>query len=251
MNPIPVSTAFDEELFGFDFLAEVPREEIAEYDTDAEGHEGVWRTIRGRRVFIRDGETLTKALERSLQSQQGEPVLTNAQLNEMEPRWSTIKDVKLRQKLSDVVEEYSNSETYEEINGALRKGDPYAWTTGPQQRAIRSLDEAFRTVGKPLSAGTTLYRVIGNLPHFKLSVGSSFEDRGFTSTTAELGFAQDIQTELKGSSLFRIRVGSVPNVIVPIGARGVKEVILPRGGSFKITGQHKDGSFEAVYAPRH
>ena len=39
---------------------------VAELAQDAEGNEGVWRTIRGRRVFIREDETLTEALGRSL-----------------------------------------------------------------------------------------------------------------------------------------------------------------------------------------
>lgn len=48
----PAVSAFDEELFGFDFLAELDREpvedDVEEYAVDAEGHEGVWRTVRGR-----------------------------------------------------------------------------------------------------------------------------------------------------------------------------------------------------------
>lgn len=32
---------------------------------DEQGFEGVWRTVRGRRVFIRSGEELGKAMERS------------------------------------------------------------------------------------------------------------------------------------------------------------------------------------------
>ena len=34
-------------------------------ERDAEGYEGVWRTIRGQRVFIRVGEDLESAMDRS------------------------------------------------------------------------------------------------------------------------------------------------------------------------------------------
>ncbi len=36
-----------------------------------EEKDGAWRTIRGKRVFIRDGESLEQALERSKKAYKG------------------------------------------------------------------------------------------------------------------------------------------------------------------------------------
>ncbi len=66
MNTQPVASEFDEELFGFDFLAEIDRELINDQEDFAENEDGVWRTVRGRKVFIKEGETPTQAIKRSI-----------------------------------------------------------------------------------------------------------------------------------------------------------------------------------------
>ena len=38
---------------------------VRKHEVDDSGHEGVWRTVRGRKVFIREGEDLDSALKRS------------------------------------------------------------------------------------------------------------------------------------------------------------------------------------------
>ena len=69
---------------------------------DAEGHEGVWRTIRGRRVFIRDGEELGSAMARSgkFKNLKREDVVKGKQ--ELENR-------RLHQQTRDMQNAYSNN----------------------------------------------------------------------------------------------------------------------------------------------
>ena len=43
---------------------------VQDYETDDKGNKGVWRTIRGRKVFIREGETASDAVNRSLLGKQ-------------------------------------------------------------------------------------------------------------------------------------------------------------------------------------
>ena len=60
-------------------------EDVREYATDYGGYPGVWRTIRGRRVFIRKGETPTMAVVRSIAEAPDKPLKPTG-------KWQKIKN---------------------------------------------------------------------------------------------------------------------------------------------------------------
>lgn len=132
---------------------------------------------------------------------------------------------------------------YKVINTALRKtGAP------PEEHAgmVRVLDQAFSRAA--ISEPITVYRGVTPAVVEKLKEGSSFVDRGFSSTTSDKKIAHG----------FSGPYGAVLEIRVPKGAKAIsmndvikdpevgdeQEILLNRGSQYKIVGI-RDGK------PRH
>ena len=133
---------------------------------------------------------------------------------------------------SDEDEEEELSPHYKDVNDYLRSG---SGGTPQIKSTIAGLDSA---IGKStLSADTQLYRG-ASLPSSMVSsfsVGSQIQDKAFVSTSTDRGVATQFMDGGRGTSdvVFTIRAPKGSNALTVDGS-SEKEVLLPRGSSFKI-----------------
>lgn len=129
----------------------------------------------------------------------------------------------------------------EQINATLRGTveDGRVMTPG-LNKTIAHMDSAFGA-SVPLSREAVVFRGIDYTVHLPDKAGATFKDKGFTSTT--------LDAKVAGSS-FAGAHGTIAWIRLPKGARVLnvagrglaqfkkeKEVLLPRGSRFRITGK--------------
>lgn len=203
-----------------------------ETDVDWEGYEGSWKTIRGRPVFIRDGESPAEAIVRSKKDA---------------PR---LEKEKLRELLIDRSIALSNygQNTASFVNGRLRGRTEGGYVqTDPM---IRIMDKSFATKGghEVVKKDSEVYRFVENYGIHKtfstLRVGSVVEDKAFLSTSHKEDLILGI-----GS---RMNKGVVLTIKVPRGTKYLPgrfdegERILDRSTRLKIT--HLTKGEDVTYA---
>lgn len=139
----------------------------------------------------------------------------------------------LSEDLQTAIKHYTNG-SYQLLNRALRAGQPM---TAAQATLAAHLDAAIRK--SKITQDTTTYRGIANPAKFfgeNVTVGTVIIDNGFVSTSKNHSIAESF-----GSS------GLVAKIKLPKGSSALdatpmslhsseKEVLLPRGSMFKITG---------------
>jgi ribosomal protein S18 acetylase RimI-like enzyme len=132
------------------------------------------------------------------------------------------------------------------INRFLRGTDKGANDADIQDR-VDQMDAAFFRA-PAFREEQTLFRGLSARIGEELVVGETFADKGFTSTTREVGVTKNFTGYGGGQSY-------IMQITVPAGTRAVevelsseKEVILNRGSEFQITGMREEGSTTYVDA---
>lgn len=159
---------------------------------------------------------------------------------------------------------------YVQMNGYLRTGvlpAPHplgrAMTEAQVATATRGIDHAI-AAEPPLAKSTVLFRAIDptQMPGYAAGSGkrwrATINDQGFTSTTSSLSWATQFAGHLgKKAAIVEIRVPAGTHAL-DVDAHGwggifrEQEFILPRGGTYRITGTAKDAHgwhYVASYAP--
>lgn len=216
------------------------------YAQDGEGNDGVWKTVRGRKVFIRDGESLGKALERSLkQPQKPGRYLSLKDADRVwaahGKTWDTNKPAATaaQRDVSELSEQNKaaltafSGDRFKDINSVLRKGVGARKDT---HSLIKSMDTAFSRI-KPLSTDVLVYR--GGFVEQKVwskfldGKGGNFylNDPGFKATTVSESVAANfLNDRLYGAtSSARLSVDKVRirmEILVPKGTKAIPMVKL-------------------------
>lgn len=106
---------------------------------------GVWRTISGRRVFIRDGQNLSDAMRESgkFGNMGGRGHITEGDLYEALPEEESDK---LVQSIKNYTDDYEwsleNEDEIKKLNRAIEKAESVHWNDGELYRGV-SVDEDF------------------------------------------------------------------------------------------------------------
>ncbi len=116
------------------------------------------------------------------------------------------------------------------------------------QSMIQDLDTAFAKA-PPLGKPVVVYRNTGDVDAMFGSAGSkvgkTFQNKAYTSTTtnkgAQAGYGFGYESK-KGRLAILLPAGSKPLV----GNTFERELILPRGGSFKVVGDQQDGLYRNI-----
>jgi len=218
--------------------------------------EGVWRTIRGTPVFIKEGQDVGDAIKEKFGESKkpfGQPKKTlqiePAQLAEETKQW--------RDELSENdmrgIKGYAGTSDAFLINRALRAGQTPAsalqketvahMTRLLEKSKLHTDVKAFRG----LKAGPDSDALFDS---FKRNVGGTVEDRGFVSTTIDKAYAK----KWGGKS------GVIVNITIPKGAKAAYlhdlsgrnefEVVMQRGSRFRIISV-KEGPMRQVNLEYH
>lgn len=239
---------------------------VVRYDVDVEGHSGVWRTVRGRHVFIREGESLDAALKRNLPPRYVALEWRDRIWNAKGKTWDSNKPAEAAagrdpKELSDIqkkVLKAFSEERFNDVNAVLRRGTGGKSDT---KALIRQMDSAFSSIS-PLSRDVVVYR--GGFVDQKTwknfiegqGKGQFFlRDSGFKAVSASEAKARDFlnarlvgavsRTRLTGS---KIRI--IQEILVPKGTRAIpmttisstpkeKELLLNRSSKVRILGVDK------------
>lgn len=130
---------------------------------------GVWRTVGGRRIFIKDGQSLSDAMKESGKFGGKEQNYNNLSEN------LTKEDIK-------VLDYYVMDAGAYDINYVLRNEESIP--TENDKRAIADMEKAINK--SSLKDDVEVYRYISNENVFKdIKVGETYVDKGFMSTTYE------------------------------------------------------------------
>lgn len=132
---------------------------------------GVWRTVGGRRIFIKDGQDLASAMKESGK-------FSKKQIEDKKDYNNLSTELDKTDK--EVLDYYVMDAGAYDVNYVLR--NPEAFKTENDKRAIKSLDNAINK--SSLNKDIETYRYISNENVFKnMKVGDVYEDKGFMSTT--------------------------------------------------------------------
>lgn len=135
---------------------------------------GVWRTVGGRRIFIKDGEDLATAMKNSGKFGNKKEKAKNITFGNSDLKETLTKDDE------EILNYYVERAGAYDINYVLRNKDAIA--TENDKRAIKDLEN---TINKStLNKDIETYRYISNENVFyNLKIGDVYEDKGFMSTT--------------------------------------------------------------------
>ena len=208
-------------VLGPEVFAEVEEgwaEEIKELAQDDEGHEGVWRTIRGRKVFIRDGEDLATALDRSLRTAGGAKKKLGSEHRKALNVWSTIYDLENKAAYDRMA--LGRDAKFNEILDASPK---FSGTVYRGTAVGGRLGEAFKKVGSVVRFGrhvpTTPKREIA-ADRFMTAIARRESSKGKTV----------VLLSIKGRSGVQIGRSSVADKDL----RKWNEVVYPKSTKFRV-----------------
>ncbi len=132
---------------------------------------GVWRTVGGRRIFIKDGQELATAMKESGK-------FPNKQIKD-KTDYNDLNE-ELDETDKKVLDYYVMDAGAYDVNYVLRNED--ASKTENDKKAIKDLDNAINK--SSLNKDVETYRYISNEQIFKdMKIGDIYEDKGFMSTT--------------------------------------------------------------------
>lgn len=205
--------------------------------------EGVWRTIRGHRVFIDktgkihsnykvlNGKKLSKVKKE--EKTENEDISHTSSITKVE----VIDKYKLTAKEVNTVQGYTEND-YEDINNELRKN------FGAVELCSKEVQEQCKEIDSLLSKlpkfeGTVVRQEPYDRDGYYME-GRTYINRAYTSTTAWTDSGGVVKLEIKQSSGCNIsKLSSLP---------GENEVLLPRNFKYKVVKVEKDGNYTKVYA---
>ena len=132
---------------------------------------GVWRTVGGRRIFIKDGQELATAMKESGK-------FPNKKIKD-KTDYNNLNE-ELDETDKKVLDYYVMDAGAYDVNYVLRNED--ASKTENDKKAVKDLDNAINK--SSLNKDVETYRYISNEQIFKdMKIGDIYKDRGFMSTT--------------------------------------------------------------------
>lgn len=134
---------------------------------------GVWRTIGGRRVFIKDGQDLASAMKESGK-------FNNDNKKKLNEFGNSLLNEEITKEDKQILDYYVMSAGAYDINYVLRNEDAI-----PTENDKRAINQLTKTINKSeLNKDIEVYRYISNENVFYgLKEGDIYEDKGFMSTT--------------------------------------------------------------------
>jgi len=210
--------------------------------------EEAWITVHGAKVLVKEGKIVAGAGGKLNGKKEGSSSASKGSSSQASTSSVFGKEVhaavksKFSAKEKSAIASYSSDKTdpkkgqfkpaYQEINQNLRNG---ANPPAHLKKTVAQMDEVFASAST--EKAIKVYRGLDDDFANQLSEGASFTDGGFVSTTSE----KSIASEFSGKSKTVMEI-NVPKGSKAISVAGVseyeneQEVLLNRGGSFKVTG---------------
>lgn len=232
----------------------------------AEDIGGVWRTIGGRRVFIKEGQDLASAMKESgkfkktINQTKKEKKVTYKEYvykngydyekeNEKTLYENNVKTEAQRKALKDYAEEESKgkiSNNYENINGYYNKTKQFSKVDA------ESLENAAEQIESCIKGKTDkdIYTFRGIAIKSKdINVGDEILNKGFTSTSIDKTIAKDFADYYNGV-LINIKVSKGTEALY-IGANSGSgyneaELLFKRNAKIIITEKNEEGIFGEI-----
>jgi hypothetical protein len=148
----------------------------------------------------------------------------------------------------EMVRRYTEDTTVNRYLRGLMTEEGAAWYKPRALPIIFSMNQALKKVHT--TQDLTLWRGIqGGYVESVLHEGSTFQDLGFTSATLSQSVARRFtRRNGGGGQLMRLHLPRGSNALfvdsIPELALGQKEVILPKGRTFHVTGKGSDGVWD-------
>jgi phage-related protein (TIGR01555 family) len=229
-----------------------------------DSEEGVWRTIHGAHVLIKNGEVVegaegkignlasSKSSSTNSESRNLSHEVRNSQLNNNEKSNHAIATHLMRiahatnaksysKEQRTAIDEYKEA-AYEDINANLRgskiSGDR-------SQETLKRYTDNMDTMiaGSKLSEPVTVFRGININPDL-MEEGKTFTDKGFVSTSADDAVPDKFNPKVR----MEIRVPKGANAFVYENDTAENEILLPRNSRFKIKSVEDAGGVRHVVA---
>lgn len=187
---------------------------------------GVWRTVGGRRIFIKDGQDLATAMKESrkfskstkfIELDNNSKELTTAQSQSD----NVFKSMKEQDKL--MIDDYTAG-GYEQLNNYLR-GNYVPSDNKMKEYLEKQNDSISYSISQyKLETDLKLYRGQGADIYSSLKVGDTLIEKGFTSTSCSKSVALDFSKHYNNDKEYLIEI-NVPKTS--------KCLYIGRNGSFK------------------
>lgn len=230
--------------------------------------DGVWRTVRGRRIFIKDGQSLTEAMKESgkyngndIKEKIKKQFDKTNDINDVE-KYKKIKDLesetKQLQDESDLAWEKARNESvvgdintytqeyYMDVNYYLRNG---SFPEGADEnyksfvkKTINGTDKAIEQYN--LKENLTTYK--GTSPEYysNYKIGETFEMKEFNSTSVSEDVAKKFSKETKNEYLLEIKVPSSTKAMY-LGKNSSNaneyELLIARNTKYKVLSKNNTG----------
>lgn len=201
---------------------------------------GVWRTVGGRRIFIKDGQNLMEAMIESGKfnngSNQKNMVLTDDKINEMQKGSDECY-----QKLSDSEKEALNAysvDAYQDINDyLLGKYDEYRHG----KEITQNIDNAMLKYS--LDDDIITYRLTNAQHYTNYNVGDEFVEKVYYSTSLKENIAKNVTDRHEQPIIAEIKVKKGTKCIY-IGNNTAyefeAELLLARNLSYKVLSKSEE-----------
>ncbi len=201
---------------------------------------GVWRTVGGRRIFIKNGQDLSTAMKESGKFDNNSPKkykkLNDEEINKFQKSSDECYN-KLNSDEKEAMYEYALG-GYQDVNDYLNgKFDGYVNTQDMIEKIDSSMDKY------SLEEDLVIYRGTSSDHYNNYSVGDIIEEKMYYSTSLSQGIAQTFADDCNNPIMTEI--------YVPKGTKSIyigdntnydfeAELLLSRGLSYKVIKKEKD-----------
>lgn len=198
--------------------------------------DGIWRTVSGRRVFIKRGQSLSEAMKesRKFDDSHKDDISFTSEITKKE----IISKYNLKEDEVKTVEDYTGID-YDDINSQLWDNE------GDVSKCSKSVQDSCQKLDSVLEKLPNYDGIVHRKESFSrgsfYKEGKVYENLGYTSTTA--------WSEMGGGTILEIQQSKGCNISKLSRSPGENEVLLPRGFRYIVTKIEKtESGYTRVYA---
>ena len=202
------------------------------YKEDYSKMDGVWRTIGGKRVFIKKGQSLSEAMRESGKFGKIKKQITDKEIRTTDWDKSNEYFKNLSREEKEAMNFYTNEGNYE-INKALKQGN----LTEEQKNIVKQIDKVINNY--EMSGEYIVYR--GTKDIGDLKVGDVYSEKQYLSTSLSEDIAKEFAEHYGDGTMLKITVKPNNSKGVYIGINNnagylvnEEEFLIQRNQKFKV-----------------
>lgn len=215
---------------------------------------GVWRTVGGRRIFIKDGEDLATAMKNSGKFRNKQNKITDEykkienfdeEIKELEEEsdrvYAKAREMGTIGGINTYTEEY-----YMDVNYYLRNNDFPPGATEPYKEYVKEVTLGTeKTINEyQLKENLITYKGTSSKYYENYNVGDTFEMKEFNSTSINKKVAESVFLDKENPYTLEIRVSKGTNAMY-LGKNSANsneyELLINRNTSYKVIEKNEKG----------